>query len=169
MMENGKPVFRLSLDTRTIYERLIKAKIGEIVSYEELSAAIQSNVRSGSARSSMQSARRKALALQYMVFDAVTNVGLKRLNDSEIVGTSQGALRRMRRMAKRSAQKLGAVQSFDTLSDDKKIMHNASMSAFRAVATLFSSNGMRRIEEGVEKAQKPLEARRTLKLFDRRT
>ena len=90
----------LSIDSKMLYDRLIKAEVGAVIPYRELTEVISRDVQ-GPARGNMNTARHRALRHNGMVFEAVWKVGLKRLNDTEVVAVGEASLGRIRRVARR--------------------------------------------------------------------
>lgn len=129
-----KPQFAASFETRQIFNRLVKMEKGDSVTYTELST-LTGRVIDGSS-SHLQSVRRMLLNQHGMVFDCMPGHGVKRLNDTEMVGASTRDMESVRRKSKRAATKLLAVE-FDGLSDDDKRTHNARVGMFRTI-TAFS-------------------------------
>lgn len=78
--------FEESMQRRQLVERLRDTQENEILSYSALSALIGEDVQE-SGRHYLASAREK-LAREGVVFDAVTNVGIKRLDPTGIVAAT---------------------------------------------------------------------------------
>lgn len=146
-----KADFELSADSKTLASVLLEAQKDETITYERLSKAIGRDVRAD-ASGALQTARRLAQREQRMVFDAVRGVGLKRLQDSDIVDLSDKARDQMRRTARRTAKKLVCVD-FDGLPNDKKVKHNAALSMMGALATLTTETSFGRLQSKVQQTR----------------
>lgn len=143
-----KADFELSADSKTLASVLLEAKKDDTITYERLSKAIGRDVR-GDGAGSLQTARRIAQREQRMVFDSVRGVGLKRLQDADIVDLSDKARDHMRRTARRTAKKLVCVD-FDDLTNEKKVKHNAALSMMGALAELTTEKSLLKLQANVE-------------------
>jgi hypothetical protein len=128
-MAEKRAVPELSVDTQVLERLLRQAAIGAVVTYAEMAKAIGRDVQDG-ARHLMQSARRRLLAQDRIVFGVVINVGLKRLDDHGVVGTAAGRLKHIRRTATAGAREMGSVQDFAALPNDEKIRHNMALGVY---------------------------------------
>lgn len=155
--------FEKSNDTRIIESVLVEAKVGQIVTYEELSKAIGRDVRIH-ARPSLQSARRAVLNAHGIVFSAETNEGLRRLDDSQIVDASEEDRAKMRRAAGRAIKKLSVVD-FGQLPEDKKRKHIVMSAQIGAIEMFAAKSATKKIESKVDGTKSTLAIGETLKMF----
>lgn len=139
--------FQKSSDTKIIENVLAEAKVGDVITYEALSKAIGRDVREF-AVGAMQSARRSMLSDKRTIFEAVTNVGFKRLADAEIVDASERDRRRVQRASTKAVRKLGCV-NFENLSSDKKRSHLIASAQLGAIVMLSGKSAANRIEKRV--------------------
>jgi hypothetical protein len=144
----------LSIDTQTIERLLITSAIGEVISYDAMTSAIGRDVRD--ARHLIASACRRLLREQHMVFAAVVNVGLKRLDDAGKIGAGQWHLQRVRRQAKFAVDKTTAVEDFDALPNALKVEHNVVLAQAGVLKHFTSRKTAKRIGEGVNAPTKRL-------------
>ena len=162
--QHKRPTFEISIDTRMIYDRLKKSRVGDVVTYEELTKLVGRDVTDG-AHGNLYSARRRLLREDQIVFDTVRKIGLQRLGDTEIVEASEADLARIRRAAKRAGRKLTCVQNFAGLQETHQTKHNAAMSLFAAVATITKQSQVRKIEAKIGKTEAVLPLAKTLAMF----
>lgn len=123
MTQNTQTITELSVDTQAIERLLLTAGVNDIVTYAALTAAIGRDVQ-GNARSNLIAAVRRVLRDHDIVFDAVHNVGVKRLDDAAIVGLGHRYTRKIGRMARRARRKLSKVQDFAALPNALRVEHN---------------------------------------------
>ncbi|MDH3595773.1 MAG: hypothetical protein OEU09_14070 [Rhodospirillales bacterium] len=161
--QKAKPTFAMSIDAKMIYERLQKAAVGEKISYEELSAIVQRDIRNGAA-SPFYSARRRAENLDGIVFGTIVNEGIVRLNDEEIVESGEDLLRRCRRGARRGFKRLTRAD-YDKLPEPLKVQHNTYASVFNALVAASKPSAVKRIEAKVGEARQTLPLAATLEAF----
>ena len=154
----------LSIDSKMLYDRLIKAEVGAVIPYRELTEVISRDVQ-GPARGNMNTARHRALRHNGMVFEAVWKVGLKRLNETEVVAVGEARLGRIRRVARRGLEKLGSVQKFDALPEAAKVKHNAAVSILGAFRLMSAPDKMKKFEQEIANTQGKLALAGTLELF----
>lgn len=156
--------FEASVDTRFLYDRMKKAQIGETIPYEELSDLIKRDVRHA-ARGHMQSARTMCERDDGIVFEAVQNVGLRRIGDSQMVDTAQSSLDHIRRTSRRIKQRLASVRDFNQLPAEKRFKHNALMSLAGAIEAQTKHTAVAKVESAAKKADRQLPLAETLRLF----
>lgn len=156
-----RPIALLGIDTKTIFDRLCAAKVGDTIAYAELSSLIGRDIR-GMAHHCLASARRKALNEKQIVFATVSKVGVKRLNDVEIVATGEDTVSRIRRMSKRSLRTITAVQDYDRLPNGSKVLHNTYASVLGVVAHISSSRQINKLSAKVEQSAMTLPVQKTI-------
>jgi hypothetical protein len=155
IIESGKATTAtLAMDTRIIFERLLKAKAGDIISYDELSTLVGRDVKDKD-RYVLQSALRKALSHNY-VFGNIRKVGFKRLSDEEIVGTGANTISRTGRLSRRGIKKLASVRNFNELPQPAQVKHNAAMSILGMISHASRRKQVQAIERRAEYAQDKL-------------
>jgi hypothetical protein len=163
--DNGKKTIgQISVDTQIVLKRLLLAMIGDVITYAELTQLIGRDIRNG-AYGCLVTARRRALNDERFVFRAIPNIGLKRLNDSEIIDTHQPAIAHIRSTMRKSAKELVSVQNFDSLPNEKKIQHNTALSVFGVLQEFTRPKTIASIESKVSEAQARLPVGRMLELF----
>lgn len=157
-----RPMFVMSVDTRVVYDRLKKAALGETVTYIELGSMLGREIDGGDPI--MQSALR-SVENDGFVFGNVRSVGYQRLNDTEIVKSTEQDRLALRRKARRVVEKLSHVTDFDALPNDLKVKHNAAMSGFGAIAAILAPAKMKALETKIEQAAMKLPLAKTLAAF----
>lgn len=140
--------FQMSSNSRFVLQRLRTAAIGETVEYSDLADA--AGISIGELHTPIATARRILLREENMVFGVIPTVGLKRLSDQEIVGTSVAVAQKVRRAARRGVKVLHAVQDFSALSQADQMRHSASVSIFAAVAEMTTERSVTKIEKAAE-------------------
>lgn len=127
--------FVKSDDTLIVEQKLRDCAIGEIVTYQALSAAISRDIRS-EAYSSLTSARR-CCERDGIVFDVVINEGLRRLSDEEIVSTADAAMLKQRRISQRYRKRLEQVDIGKLSTEAKRelVARSAQLSAVELFAS----------------------------------
>ncbi|MCP5099884.1 MAG: hypothetical protein GY943_30390 [Chloroflexi bacterium] len=158
-----KPTFELSIDTRLLYELLKSCEVNETVTYVQLSKEIGQPVEG--ANSSLQSALRKCMTQDDIVFENVRGEGYKRLNDIDIVSASERDTTGIRKRARKAAKKLTLVTDFAALPQDKKIEHNTRLSILSAITSAASRKSENKISAAVTKQGHELPFAATLEAF----
>jgi len=155
--------FEKSADTKILEAVLSEAKVGDKLTYEALSKALGRDVRKH-AIGALRSARWFVLREKQIVFAVEDNVGLIRLDDKQIVTTSEADRSRMSKIAKRSLTKLAVVKfaELDEETKRKHVTYSAQMGALAMFATKHSTN---KIETKVQKDSQTIPIGETLKLF----
>lgn len=144
-----KAIAEISIDSHAIYQRLIKAQPGELITYVELSNIIGRDFQSFG-RCNYETASRIALRDNKMVFVAVRNQGIKRLENEAIPSViGVNSISKIRRLSKRSAKKIMAT-NYDALSNESKIIHNTGLSVLGAFMQMTKPKSISVIEEGIK-------------------
>ncbi len=154
----------ISVDAQLLYATLKEVEIGETIGYPALDAVVDRDVRNGAA-GVLQTARRRCLNLDQIVFGTVRSVGLKRLGDTEIVDTGQGQLDSIRRRSRRAFKTLTCVASFDDLPAESKVRHNTFASMFNVLANITKPGQVKKLEKDIAEARQQLPLARTLESF----
>jgi hypothetical protein len=106
---------------------LAQAEVGETVTYESLISL--TGVSDRDELLDLIYRERPALERNKCVFDAVNNVGFRRLNDHEIADyLAKKLCKKARRLGRRSRRKLNGVENFSNLSQAERANWNASYS-----------------------------------------
>ena len=107
---DNKSIPETAIDTRLLLQRLLQAKVGEVITYRELNSAIDRDVQR-EANPFLQSAMRAALR-QMMVFSTIRGVGVKRLTDRELAGIGEATRQHISRRPPRGHAKNGDGSRF---------------------------------------------------------
>jgi hypothetical protein len=144
----------LSVDTQTIERLLWDVPVGDVIDYTTLSAAIGRDVQHR-ARHILDSAVRRVLRDKQMVFAAVSGLGMKRLDDTGVLGVGTQAVAEIGRKSKRTVKKL-ACAKYEALTKDGQNQHNVLVSQLGMLAHVTSTSAQKRIAAKVDEAQAKL-------------
>ena len=137
-------------DSEAIARVLSTLAVGDEVSYHELSAAIGRDVQT-IARAAMERARYRLERDERRVFGVMFGIGLRRLDDREIVATSDRARAHIRRTSRRAARTV-LCSDYAALTREDQTKHNTALSVFGILEQLAHDRSYRRIEQGVKKS-----------------
>lgn len=152
----------ITVDTELLHKELRKAEIGEVVTYEKLSAVIGRDVRT--CRHLLYSARRKATREEGFLFEAVTDVGLKRLDNVGIIGTGKDKIKRIRGLARRGLRNLSLVQE-SRLSHEQRTDYLFTSSMLGALEGTTKPGAQRALRATVDENQEKLAMAKALEVF----
>ena len=158
-----KPLFQQSFETQAAIACLEDVAVGGLVKYLVLSEAMGVVAQAGG-QASIRSARRYLERESDMVFGVIRGVGLKRLNDIEIIGTGAEGLAKSRRAARRAGRRMTCVV-FEKLARPDQIRQQAYRSLFNAMDALGKATSVRKLEATVTKTQRVLPLNATLEAF----
>jgi len=159
-----RTIQELSIDSRTIYDRLVKVEIDEFIPYSDLTDLIGRSVQY-EARGNLNTARNMARREHGMVFGVVIGEGLKRLKDEEIVGIGMKAVKAIGKASRRAMSKLICVKEFDKMSSDVQTKHNTMLSILGVMNAISKPKKIEALEGRVASAQKRLPLSKTLEAF----
>ena len=160
VLTGRRTISEVSLDTKTIYGILSETSVGDVATYDRLSAAIGRDVHA--VWGSVATAQRMAMREIGAVFSPVRGIGLKRLSNSEIAKLSEGTLMKVRRAVGREVRRQALVDEM-MLTNEEKISYSARLSMLGALVEFTKPGVAKRIE-----AQKPtaaLPVGRVMELF----
>ena len=141
-------VFTRSVDTSLLMARLQKLAVNETVTWKELSDTIGRDVRTV-AHGFLQSARQRVLKDYGIVLEAIHKVGLKRLDDTGIVKTSDYSRHKIHREAGRALTRIACIENLAGLPNDDKVKVNAARAAFGALHSITTEASQKKIVKAV--------------------
>jgi hypothetical protein len=157
-------MFQRSVDSGLLVAILRDTKVGDLVSYAQLTGAIGTDVRSGRGYSVLHSARQQLQRERQMVFTVERGIGYRRLSDEQVVEAGGAYVNKVRRAARRGAQLVTSVSSFEGLSPVGKARHNAQLSVFSAIEAVTSQKTVSKLADG-QCSAKPLPIAATVEAF----
>jgi hypothetical protein len=164
-LKSTRPLFLISIDVKSTYDLLIKANVGDIIKYEEIEALLGRSVRGEKGAWILSSARRRAFTQNSMLFGTISKVGVKRLDDREIVDSTHDALTRIHRASLKAARRLTAIRDFDALGTSYQTKHNTNASALALLVYVTKESQLKKIEDKVAKSLRTLPLQKTLDSF----
>ena len=154
-------MFERNPHTKEVATLLERVKIGETITYEEMTKQIGVDVKR---RGILASVRRRLLLDQQISFRAVPE-GLRREDDIEKVEHGTKYVGKVHRAARRGREHLASVDNFGAMPAKTQVVHNTGMAALGAIENATSPKKIKALAEAVDKAQKELPPKETLKLF----
>ena len=154
-MATTKPSFARSIDTTTILEMIRELEVGQVLTHARMTAEIGRDVQQRG-RGALDAARRIALKEHGIATGAVTGIGIKRLDDTEIVDSGAQDLSMIRRRASRAALRTSKVADFAAMPREVQTRHNLHMTLFAMIKHETSAPQIRRHGKHVDDESKPL-------------
>lgn len=159
-----KAIPELSVDTQVL-ERMLKATaIGDIVTFGAMTEAIKRDVQK-EARGNLRTARHRLRKTDHMVFGAVTNVGVKRLNDEGKIAAARGHVHRGRNQFKQARTTAAAVDDFGKLPNHLKVEHNVIVAQAGALLHMTSTKSTKTLEGKIGDGTKSFKPKESLELM----
>ena len=124
-------------ETDIIYQRLIKAEEGDVISYEEMLTMVGRH-EVDEIRGYLATAQKRAETNHNMVFAPVTGIGMKCCDDEGKIAVAKARLEQARRQSRRSGKVAISIRDYEALSDDAKETHQRIVAGTQIVA-LFTS------------------------------
>lgn len=156
-------IFEMSPDTRLLRQHLRTAKIGDVLTYADLSKVLGKPV--DSSHPSLRSAINSVLKHDNFVFAAIRKIGIERLSDERIVSASDGDIDAIRRKAKRGARKLTSIADYAAMTSNKQLAHTARLSVLTMVAYSTTDAGLKKVEQASQGRKTELPLQETLRAF----
>ena len=158
-----------SIYTQQVIARMKRAKEGEIIPYEELDVIIGMGTRPQHEGYGYQYTARNVLERDHkIVFEAIDNVGLKRLSAEEIAkSTIPDYIKKTRSLVRRSTQRIGAIDEvYGELSDEAKMKATYARTILAFMDRATKPKSLKTIEMRIEENCEVIGFKDTLKLFD---
>lgn len=166
-MQEKRTFPKISLDSQMLYDRLIQASPGEMIGYEELTEIIGRDVQN-EAYGCLYTARNRARSMNRKVFGIIANVGLKCLEDDEIVAAGYEAVSRVRSRARSGLKTLICLQDYAGLPDQIKIKHNTVAAILMLANRVTTPKKIIALEGIISKTMEKLTFDQTLKFFEKK-
>jgi len=163
MSNNTRPTFVCSIDVRTLCHAFAETKIGDILTYQQLSELISKDVQT-EARAILVSARRITQRELGYVFGTIHGHGLKRLSDVEIVQTGSETIVKIRHASRRGAERIAAAAP-EKLPIESRTQQNLYLSVLAMVHSAMTEKRLKKLEERVAQAESRLPLDKTLDAF----
>jgi hypothetical protein len=158
----SQPTFQMSADARLLMQHLAKATVGQSFTYADLGAVISRKV--DGSFGPLRTALHRLLKDEAMVFGTIMAVGIKRLNDQEIVAEGGSAAESIRRKASRSIERQMKAD-FAGLPREAQAKFTAQVSVMASVAMMTRTKSLQKIEAVASPAVKELPIAQTLAMF----
>jgi len=157
--------FERSFEVSELIKTLSALKQGDTIDYDVLSSIVMGNCSPGEQKYPYVLNARRALLNEYrMVFRAIPNKGLQRLDDIQIVERSERKVASATSAAKKEMRILTFVD-FDKLSDTQQLTHNTNMSVFNVMKTVGQFDKIKKIRGEIANVGNRLEIEETIKAF----
>ena len=155
---------KISLESQLLYDRLQQANIGEIITYEELSSLVGRNVQT-EAYGCLYTARRKARSVDFKTFGTIPKVGVKCLEDAEIVAKAIDLTDRCRSRTRDGLKTMVCLKDYNSLPEGLKLKYNTVGTLLLMMNRITSPKEVRKLEEAVSQKAAKLTFTQTLELF----
>lgn len=157
---------KTSADVIALCDKIAAGKVGDILTYDELSALVGRSVKPGGpAYPAMYSARKRCLRETGLVWEPLKDhTGLKCLDAEEILKLGASDMKRIGRGARRANRRLGCVDP-STLNDQQRLNLIGSRSILAAIDSASKTASIKKIEAALNGAMKPLPMGRTLDIL----
>jgi hypothetical protein len=154
-----KGIADISMETQLLVRRLRDTKIGDLLTYEDLSKVARRPV-GDSLRGPLTSARRKLLREERIAFVTIAGTGIRRATDEEKVAMGVDGMSRMRRQGRRSLRQIYSVENFDAMPPEVKVQHNVTATVLNLFVEVSGAKKQKQLTAAVEKQGNmlPLEA-----------
>jgi len=150
----------ISIESKLLLARLSKAEVGDVIEYAELSKIAGRDVQHA-AQGSLRTARNRVLLDDGVVFGTIRMVGIKRLDDDEIVDASIQTVSHVRRSVRRETRRLSVVD-YAALDRSKQTEHNTRLTQLGVLSHFTTAVTGNKLRAHVEQASSELSVGRVL-------
>jgi hypothetical protein len=164
-METVQTLHEISVHSENLISFLKDKQIGEVIPYEVLSELIDMDITSPTGRGYLNTAKRRLVKDEKMVFGTVRTVGIKLLSDEEVANTTGKSYIKSVRTKGRDAYHKNTSVEYEKLSGDAKINHQCTMTILALMNHVTSKRSLRQIENKVTETQIQIDQRQVLELL----
>lgn len=164
-MSEKRAMFKRSVETDILIRLLKQAKVGEVVPYDALDAALGISARPGGpGYGASISARNILLSEDQVLFVCVPKVGLKRCMPAEFVNRAQELMMRANRQTSKAVRVVSAIDSAELDADAAKELAVIT-TQIGLVKAILRAEGKKTITKQIGVDNKPLPKGIAMKLF----
>lgn len=161
-----KTIPELSVEVMELVSFLKETKTDQVVKYSELSEIICADVQCPNGRSKLASARRILQRREKIQFEAVWNVGLRRVSSGSVATTSMPETRKkMGSLVNRQTHKLRTIANPKDLSKEETNAYYTAVSMLGVLAEMTKVSRAKEIETKVRMDGKPVNVATVLQMF----
>lgn len=141
----------IEADIIACMKKLSKMKPGDEIPYVQIEKVLgyKRSLKKSTFQYVLSKSRERLKKDSRMVFKVVSNFGLYRLTDDEIVKSGLDGLNRINRSTERQMDTLKCVSDFEALSMASKISHNALMTTHKVVNRMTGMSALDSIERKI--------------------
>ena len=164
--DESSPLFHRSIETSELLKKLRSIKEDETVTYDEFSKVAMGECKPGGIKYGYLASARNILQKETGIeFQAIPNVGLKRMNDSDKITKTKKALPTYNKKVKKDMRRLASTD-YNTLSPDERLCHNVHMSILHVIKCSSGGDFQNKVEKQISNGgNERLALETTLKLF----
>lgn len=137
-------IFEISRDAKALAARIAEMKIGEVLTYIEISKLLTVNAQSTDGRSRVRTARYLALEDHQIVLQCVKNVGYERISESDKALAHQIFRKSIRRRSKKVEKVMAAVDIAE-LTNEQKIAYSTDLSHLGFMSAVIKEKNVEKI------------------------
>lgn len=157
--------FGRSFEVIELIRKLSTLKQGDTIKYSDLTEIIMGECSPGGFKYPYLLSARRILTDDYkMVFRAIPNEGLERLDDPGIIIRSDKKLAASTRAADKEMRILTFVD-FEKLNPEQQLTHNTNMSVFNVLKTVGATDKVKKIRNEISNMGNRLEIGETIQAF----
>lgn len=142
-------------ETRMLIECLQTICEGETLSYADIERIVGYSVTEYVGRNRLQQARKYLMREQQRVYATIIRVGLKALNDAEVVHVGSDKVRQVRSAARRAKRITLSVKDYDALPPVEKSRAQATLAVTSAVEVIASKQAVAKLMNGPQALPAP--------------
>jgi hypothetical protein len=157
-----RPVFKPSAETEKVINHMRQTQVGEVITWQTLHA-LASTANRQKLTGCLTTARKHLLNEDKAVFAAVRGVGLKRLDNVEVVQQEGTTAIKVRRAVSKSMRRLSTVDP-EGLDNGSKLQYRATSAALGAIHLCVKPSTLGKVKQLVIDNGK-IEAGNVLDLF----
>lgn len=158
---SNRPIFKPSAETEKLLARMRTMEVGDVLTYEDMRET--AGVDCQAERTHLQTARRHLLNEDQRVFANVRCVGIKRLDDAEIVEQESTTAIKVRRTVRGSMRRLSTVNP-EKLPPLEAQRYRTTSASLGAIALCVTPASLGKVQQLVIKNGQA-DAKSTLALF----
>ena len=151
----------MKVETKLVADRLRKLAVDEMVTYDELSEIIATDVR----KANVIGTARNQLARDGIHIETVWGQGLARHEGGKVVAAANGDIGKIHRATRRAKKKLTCVGDISKLNSAECVQYNTTLTIACALESMTTNKAQKLVESRVQESQMVLPLAKTLEMF----
>jgi hypothetical protein len=159
----ARTIQQISVDAQILVKTLSEVKIGQEITYEQLSKEIGRDLRNGCS-GILQTARNRVFRDHGIHFCVIRGVGLRRSDNHDKVIAASSRFKRVKTQSRKGIAELASVD-YEQLSNEDRVKHNSALAQWSVFQHMLTPKAEKLLSKKISEAGIAIPIAKTLELF----